>query len=146
FGVARALVYGFDLPPADALRLLLRHCNPRCVPPWSEGELRHKVEDADRIPFGTPRGYLRDEPPVGQQSQTITDSASGNCAAGGGRDLTVTAEPNGRTKCKVVVRSADIPVCVETVNLATSTGRKTIIDAVVAKFPGSIATSLTPTC
>jgi hypothetical protein len=40
---------GFDLSPDDAFRLLSAEYNPRCEPPWSERELRHKVEDAYRI-------------------------------------------------------------------------------------------------
>jgi putative DNA primase/helicase len=60
FAAACALVQGFDLDPGTALSLLLRHYNPRCVPPWSEDDLRHKVEDADRAASDKPRGYLRD--------------------------------------------------------------------------------------
>lgn len=37
---------GFDLDPDVAFRLLRDHYNPRCVPEWSEAELRHKVDDA----------------------------------------------------------------------------------------------------
>ncbi|WP_162673144.1 AAA family ATPase [Gemmata massiliana] len=59
--VARALVWGFDLGPEESLRLLADQFNPRCQPPWSMSELRHKVEDADRIPFNKPRGWLRDQ-------------------------------------------------------------------------------------
>ena len=40
----QAVVQGFDLPEGIALALLLDEYNPRCDPPWSEGELRHKVE------------------------------------------------------------------------------------------------------
>lgn len=58
---ARALVYGFDLGTEQAYHLLATEFNPRCTPQWSERELRHKVEDADRIPFGRPRGWLRDQ-------------------------------------------------------------------------------------
>lgn len=41
--------------PADAFPLLAEW-NSRCEPPWSEAELRHKLEDADKRPDA--RGYL----------------------------------------------------------------------------------------
>jgi hypothetical protein len=37
---------GFNLPQEVALGLLLTDYNPRCNPPWTEAELRHKVENA----------------------------------------------------------------------------------------------------
>lgn len=60
FAAARAAVYGFDLGAQVGFELLRDHYNLRCVPPWSERDLRHKCEDADRAPFDRPRGYLRD--------------------------------------------------------------------------------------
>jgi hypothetical protein len=48
--VACRLIKGFGLSPDEALSLLLHEYNPRCVPPWSEKELRHKVEDAGKRP------------------------------------------------------------------------------------------------
>jgi hypothetical protein len=35
--------------PETVFRLLRDHYNPRCQPPWSEAELRHKAEEACRI-------------------------------------------------------------------------------------------------
>jgi hypothetical protein len=61
FAVARAVVWGFDLGPDVGYELLAGDYNPRCQPPWSEGELLHKCEEADTVPFDKPRGYLRDE-------------------------------------------------------------------------------------
>jgi len=58
FEVARAIVYGFDLGPETGFALLSQHYNPRCLPPWSEPELRHKCSEADTKPFDKPRGYL----------------------------------------------------------------------------------------
>ena len=58
FAAARAAVYGFDLGPARGYDLLASEFNPRCVPPWSERELRHKCDDADAKPYDKPRGYL----------------------------------------------------------------------------------------
>lgn len=50
FRAACALVHGFDLPKTDALALLRDEYNPRCQPPWSEAELRHKVQSAGELP------------------------------------------------------------------------------------------------
>jgi len=55
--VALALVRGFDLPTEVAYELLAGDFNPRCEPPWSERELRHKVESAARDATAE-RGYL----------------------------------------------------------------------------------------
>lgn len=46
WAVARKLVADFGLPVDDALAIMIDHYNPRCRPPWSQRELRHKVEDA----------------------------------------------------------------------------------------------------
>ena len=57
FLVALRLVLGFGLCLVDALTLLLEW-NRICVPPWSEPELRHKLESAIRASQGERRGYL----------------------------------------------------------------------------------------
>jgi P4 family phage/plasmid primase-like protien len=59
---ARVLAWGFNLGAAGAFPLLRDYYNPRCDPPWSEGELWHKCEDADEVSFDKPRGWLLDEP------------------------------------------------------------------------------------
>lgn len=46
FKIACKIVHGYELPVDKALSLLLEEWNPRCLPPWSEEELRHKVESA----------------------------------------------------------------------------------------------------
>ncbi|MEL6739642.1 MAG: bifunctional DNA primase/polymerase [Planctomycetota bacterium] len=58
YAAATALVHGFELDPEAALQMLLERYNPRCDPPWSEKELRHKVEDAASKPHDRPRGWL----------------------------------------------------------------------------------------
>ncbi len=45
FGVAQRIVRGFAMGPSDALELLLEW-NQRCVPPWDERALRHKISQA----------------------------------------------------------------------------------------------------
>ncbi|MCC6910151.1 MAG: bifunctional DNA primase/polymerase [Phycisphaerales bacterium] len=62
YAAATVLVHGFGLDPEMALQLLLERYNPRCQPPWTERELRHKVEDAATKPHELPYGWLRDAP------------------------------------------------------------------------------------
>ena len=58
------MCWGFDLPPDVAFDLLMKYYNPRCEPPWSEAEMRHKVEDASQQKdYGKPRGYLLGDSP-----------------------------------------------------------------------------------
>jgi hypothetical protein len=47
FNAALKILSRFDLTPDEALGLMLERFNPRCEPPWSEAELREKVENAD---------------------------------------------------------------------------------------------------
>lgn len=58
FAAAMALVHGFELPAHDALNVLLAEFNPRCSPPWTEAELRHKVASAEGVQPLHPRGWL----------------------------------------------------------------------------------------
>lgn len=67
---ARAVVYGFDLGVERGLSLLLRHYNPRCQPPWTDAELRHKAEEADSLAFDKPRGWLLTEGKLGSPGGT----------------------------------------------------------------------------
>jgi hypothetical protein len=55
---AGAMVWGFNLGAEVGYQLLAEHYNPRCQPPWTEKELRHKCHDADSKPFDLPRGWL----------------------------------------------------------------------------------------
>jgi P4 family phage/plasmid primase-like protien len=68
---AACVMARFDLPEHVALRLMLDHYNPKCVPPWSEAEMRHKVEDAYKKV--TDRGSLLNS--RGEQSRTSSTSA-----------------------------------------------------------------------
>ncbi len=47
---AVAMVQGFALSDGDAMRLLAQEYNPRCEPAWSDWELRHKVDEAGKLP------------------------------------------------------------------------------------------------
>jgi hypothetical protein len=60
FRAASVLVHGFALSEEDALEFI-RAYNERCMPPWSERELRHKVRTAARAnDHKQARGYLLD--------------------------------------------------------------------------------------
>ena len=61
YTAATVLVHGFEIDPDRALALLLDHFNPRCEPPWTEKELRHKVTSAATKPHSQPRGWLLNE-------------------------------------------------------------------------------------
>jgi hypothetical protein len=53
--VALYLTRGFALSHDRALAILREEYSPRCVPPWSERELEHKIAGAmksERVPFG----------------------------------------------------------------------------------------------
>lgn len=63
FKAAIALVRGFALPPDFALAVLKDEYNTRCKPPWSDKELRHKVDDAAKDGT-TPLGALLKKKPV----------------------------------------------------------------------------------
>lgn len=69
FMAACALVKGFDLTKDEA-RPLMQEFNGRCQPPWSDAEIEHKLNQADKIPDEEPRGYLRlsNTAPVGGAS------------------------------------------------------------------------------
>jgi hypothetical protein len=57
FHVAAVLVHGFALGEGDALALL-HEWNGSCVPPWSDGDLRHKIKSAANTVHLLPRGHL----------------------------------------------------------------------------------------
>jgi hypothetical protein len=46
FGAACRVGPGFDLSEDRAFQLIKDHYNPKCVPPWSDQDIRHKVVDA----------------------------------------------------------------------------------------------------
>ncbi len=61
YAAATALVHGFGIEASDALAILTQHYNPRCVPPWSDQDLQHKINQAATKPHDRPFGWLRDE-------------------------------------------------------------------------------------
>ena len=61
FNAACILVLGFGLTTDSALTLL-REWNAVCQPPWTEHELQHKINDANKQTG--PRNYLRNIKPA----------------------------------------------------------------------------------
>lgn len=61
FKVALVLTKGFSLSEETALTLMVNDYNPRCVPPWSLGELRHKISSA-AASSAVPDGWLTRRP------------------------------------------------------------------------------------
>lgn len=55
FRAACVLILGFGLTPEESLPLMAEY-NGRCEPPWTEKELIHKIESANKMPGD--RGYL----------------------------------------------------------------------------------------
>lgn len=60
FNVVRVLLHGFDFTPAEALPFV-QEFNQRCSPPWSEGEIAHKLRSVSGVQSKFARGYLRNE-------------------------------------------------------------------------------------
>lgn len=59
FRVACVLTWGFCLDESDAWDILVEYNSRACIPPWSERELRHKLDSAlNCTTHQKPRGYL----------------------------------------------------------------------------------------
>src|SRR5262249_29403095 len=74
--VARAIVYGFDLGVERGFDLLWLYWNPICQGPWPEADLLRKCREADRLPFGKPRGYLLNKPPAPSVNGQVLSASS----------------------------------------------------------------------
>lgn len=57
YHVACLLIWGFGLSHSEALTLLKEY-NLRCIPQWTEKELEHKINDAEKTVSDKPKGYL----------------------------------------------------------------------------------------
>lgn len=57
FRVACRLLNGFALSEAETLRYMAGY-NQKCQPPWSDRELKHKVEQAAKSKHSKQRGHL----------------------------------------------------------------------------------------
>ena len=66
-------IEGFDLSPEQAWRAAV-HYNQKCEPPWSEKELRHKVDDALKATSNEPRGHFLATPLEGRLKEEQVQS------------------------------------------------------------------------
>src|SRR6056297_171376 len=71
FAAATVLVHGFGIEPDRALAILQTEYNPRCVPPWSDRELQHKINQAATKSHDRPFGWLRDDEPLEQTCEPV---------------------------------------------------------------------------
>jgi len=74
FKVAQHLVRGFALDQSTAMNLLAEW-NATCSPPWSEKELRHKIENA-ADDSRQPVGYLLNDRPVSHTAMSPATTAT----------------------------------------------------------------------
>ena len=88
FKVAVEVGPGFDLPPDVAYRLLASEYNPCCEPPWSERELRHKVDEA--YAKESRRGWHLDDGPKGRNGKHSNGAAK---PPSNGRNTATTPPP-----------------------------------------------------
>lgn len=84
FAAACALAKGFDLPEDLALRLLAEDFNPRCAPPWSERELRHKVKQAAKSDGEA--GFLLKDKREAERAQWVEKKKAETAAVGPERE------------------------------------------------------------
>ena len=101
FRAALAVVRGFSLSEADAFELLWTEYNPRCDPPWTERELRHKVTSAARDASVTWGYLLEAERPQARTARPpepppLGDAASPYAAPGSPWDAETPSPPPPR--------------------------------------------------
>jgi putative DNA primase/helicase len=91
FLVAEFLVRGFDLG-IDQARPLLHEYNARCLPPWTDAELEHKLRQADEAGEMV-RGCKLTQPPPGKAQQSTTPPPAAS------------AVPKGES---IIIRASDV--------------------------------------
>ena len=72
FDTACVLIKGFGLSIDDA-RPIFQGYSDRCVPPWNEREIEHKLAQADAKPDDKPRGYLYNAPNPNAAQHVVGD-------------------------------------------------------------------------
>jgi RecA-family ATPase len=75
YRAASILAHGFDLSYDDAWALLQEWNVSHCSPPWSDKDLRHKLNDAFVKPHEKPKGWLKknNERVVGANGRMVFD-------------------------------------------------------------------------
>jgi hypothetical protein len=54
---AGVLVHGYLLSPDDSFNIIMQEFNPRCVPPFSEKDVRRKISEAIKNPLNKSLGF-----------------------------------------------------------------------------------------
>ena len=91
WAAARKLVCDFELSEQTALGILASDYNPRCQPPWSAGELAHKVRDA--ASKATVRNPVEDRPMTGTAAPRVAWSMT--AAEAGEMEAAPEPQPKG---------------------------------------------------
>src|SRR6186713_2731866 len=58
FRICCTLVHGFDMGDADLMACLEHYNATKCSPPWTQGELMHKLSGAKATASKYPKGWL----------------------------------------------------------------------------------------
>ena len=74
FNAVAHMMIGFDLHSDDAMSIIESDYNPRCSPPWSERELKHKIDSVVRG-CKRERGYLLVDRPTVNSTATAAQLA-----------------------------------------------------------------------
>jgi hypothetical protein len=89
---ASVLVNDFGLADGEAFCLLMTEFNPRCQPPWSDAEVRHKIEDSRKNPPHRPAKGQGAAGPIGRSSSNFRTNG----------------QPQNTTTEAIVVRLSDV--------------------------------------
>jgi hypothetical protein len=122
------LIKGFALSPEQALEAA-NYYNGKCEPPWSEKELKHKVDDALAAPSDKQPGYLLEagnEPPLSQQlkkEQSQPRQAESDSGRAGDRSTSPLRGKEQR-KPQLVLPSGDVSITESAEQLFEVLGKK----------------------
>lgn len=133
FAAACALVMGFGLTDGEALALLTNEYNPRCQPPWSEQELRHKVQSAGKQPGA--KNYLRDAEP---------DQWSRIRQPGNYREHVAPAESQEKSQETIDLRKTTLRKAAGKYLAELASGKETLIDTGIPELDYSLGGGVAP--
>ena len=72
-------LYEFGLSETEAFQVFHDEYNPRCQPPWSDGEIRHKISEAFTKPLNEHGSKLGDKANIPTGDASITQNKQQAC-------------------------------------------------------------------